>query len=391
MSNGSSVAVSNRQRMARLLEERMNRTYSSLSELQELEPDTSLVKTFLVEAHNGGSEDLAAAEEALESTFTAIDHPFVSDLRITPADESGLATVEVHWKNEHVAVFADFSNPRFWLLHSTSSSTSLSWLLHRLVGVDTELDSAWIPAQMLESLTELGPFRGLSLDYDRRKVPDVDFKSPDAPAEMLKMQLWGSKAGEVLRLLRQEGGFARETTLSKVKIKYWLEGDEDAFTLDDVKYNGKITARGTSFQSHITLTSRLYDRYRNAIHTLEDEYSLGWDDDEPQRYSGEAIYVNFSSPIENLGEFCGAVFGSKEPFRLWGVPREVSPDFYSVRAVDLHANTSLDFEISPEWMRVYLRKGACGNSILRLFTNLQHYYDGQVQLSNAADNAIIEF
>ena len=31
-------------------------------------------------------------------------------------------------------------------------------------------------------------------------------------------------------------------------------------------------------------------------------------------------------------------------------------------------------------MRVYLLDGSCGNTIARLYTNLQHYYDSQVTI-----------
>jgi hypothetical protein len=41
----------------------------------------------------------------------------------------------------------------------------------------------------------------------------------------------------------------------------------------------------------------------------------------------------------------------------------------------------ITFEITPEFMRVYLPDGSCGNTIIRLYTNLQHYYDSLVVLA----------
>lgn len=32
-------------------------------------------------------------------------------------------------------------------------------------------------------------------------------------------------------------------------------------------------------------------------------------------------------------------------------------------------------------MRIYLPENSCGNTILRLYTNLQHYFDSNVKLN----------
>jgi len=60
-------------------------------------------------------------------------------------------------------------------------------ILRRVIANDYHLDSAWLPMQLLERVADMGSFRGLHLDYDRREVPDVEFDVPDAPVEYLKM------------------------------------------------------------------------------------------------------------------------------------------------------------------------------------------------------------
>jgi hypothetical protein len=373
--------------MARLLEERMNRTYSSLSDLQELERDTSLVKTFLVEGHSSSDSHDSAALTAIERAFENIEHRFLSKVRITPAEEAGLTTVEAQWKREHVSIFFDHSHPRWWMLHSTSSSNSLGWLLGRIIGIDTRVDNVWIPSGFLEQISKRGSFRGLSLDFDRRGLPDDSFDEAEQPTEMLKMQLWGSKAGEVLQLLRREG-FAQETTLAKIKLKYYLNGDPDLFALDDLKFDGKITARGTSFQSHIAIASQLYDRYRDAVERLERDVALRYrDSDDVDRSKGFAIYLAFSRKIGNVEGFAEALLGAKEPFRLWGIPRRLGKNFFAADAVDLHAGGRIGLELRPNSLGVFLPEGVCGNTIMRLYTNLQHHFDAQVRLTRGGDDA----
>ena len=71
------------------------------------------------------------------------------------------------------------------------------------------------------------------------------------------MQLWGNKSADVFNVLRAHGAFPHETTLSKVKIKFSLDGEQNGnFSLDDIKYDGKITtARNFIPKSYIVNNS----------------------------------------------------------------------------------------------------------------------------------------
>lgn len=387
------MIVRDRQQMAQLLSERMTRTYTTLSERQELEPDTSLVKTYLLESHLTESAEPEESFALAETVFAGRRFGRMPHLQIHRADEPTLITIETRLRNEHVIMYLDYTNPRYWFLHSMGSSQAMDWLIERLVAASPELDRAWIPADLLERVSSMGSFRGLSLDYDRRVIPDVDFQSSEAPVEFLKMQLWGNKAEDILRILREEEAFPHETTLAKVKVKFWLNGEMDGeFSLDDIKYDGKVTARGTSFQSHVALISDVYEAYARQIVRLEEDYALSVSETEG-RLSLTGAPVNFllDRPISNLEVFCDSVFSSTEPFRLWGIPTRLAGEFYRVQAVDLHVGTPLQFEIAPSFMRVYLRQGSCGNSLLRLYTNLQHHYDSLIRAEDGDGGRIFEF
>src|SRR5439155_3391726 len=129
----------------------------------------------------------------------------------------------------------DASNPRFWLIHSTAKSTEVDPIIQKLVNNTNEFDNVWLPIQLLTRIAGFGTLRGLGLDYDRRAVPDVDFEAPAAPVQFLKIQLWGNRAGDVLRILKQQDAFPDATTLSKVKVKYFLYRADEAFCIADIK------------------------------------------------------------------------------------------------------------------------------------------------------------
>lgn len=370
-----------RQQMAQFLEERMAGTYSSLEKDQELEPEISLVKSYLVEASLPESAKPNEAFKALKEVASALDSSRKSKVEVHRAKEPTLATLETQIKQEHVFAYIDFTNSRYWVVHSMASSTSSDTLLDRIIGLDLSVDRAWLPADMLETIARLGSLRGLGLDYDRREIPDVDFEDPTTPVEFLKMQLWGNKASSILRILREENAFPHETTLSKVKIKFTGSSESsDKFALCDVKYDGKLTARGTSFSSHIALLSDVTRTYSANIRKIEQDFAIRPSiTDKGLRVDGLPITFNFEKPIAKLDIFCDRVFSASDPFRLWGVPVPAGANAFRVEAVDLHVGSPILFELTREFIRMYLPKGSCGNTVLRFYTNLQHCYDSLVK------------
>ena len=104
----------------------------------------------------------------------------------------------------------------------------------------------------------------------------------------------------------------------------------------------------------------------------------------------EFRFVFFSFQMSLYYLFCEKVFSCGEPFRLWGVPIRVAEDFYRVEGFDLHIGNPIQFEIAPEFIRVYMPTGSCGNSVVRLYTNLQHHYDALIQAEDGNGRCVFE-
>ena len=68
------------------------------------------------------------------------------------------------------------------------------------------------------------------------------------------------------------------------------------------------------------------------------------------------------------------VFSAARPFRLWGLESKLEDGYFSVAGVDLHTGSPMNFEITGDFMRVYLSAESRGSAVLRLLTNLQLYY-----------------
>lgn len=387
------MPATTRTEMAAHLEEVMSHAWTELEDRQRLEAGTSLLKTYLLEVHSSRRARHQDLLRLLQTAFSTDVLGARSQTRVHETDEEFFFRVEAQWAANNAEYYVDANDHRFWVLHSISNSLKADNILRRVIANDSHFDSAWLPMQLLERVTDMGAFRGLHLDYDRREVPDVEFDVPEAPVEYLKMQLWGNRARRVLELLRQPDAFANATTLSKVKIKHWLNQaeDEDSFSLDEVKWDGKITARGTSFQSHLNLVNSIYTSYAARVRVFEDKFSLRFGrvnrtNRNRTTLSGEPLSITFSRPLPDLEKFLNSVFSGAEPFRLWGTPVSLGTNYFRVTALDLHVTNRINFEVAPDFMRVYLPDGSCGNTVVRLYTNLQHYYDSQVLLSAGGES-----
>ena len=53
-----------------------------------------------------------------------------------------------------------------------------------------------------------------------------------------------------------------------------------------------------------------------------------------------------------------------------------------LEAVDLHVGGLLRVDVGEQWLRVYLPQGGCGNSVVRLVSNLQHRFDASLTFAD---------
>lgn len=355
----------------------MNSTDSQIRDRQRLEPESWLVKTYMVEAHAGGDgahDDVLCLLRAACGQDRTV---FRAGAEVMETEEQLLFELVVNTRHGKVHIHVDASDPRFWLAHSMDRSAAVDWCIGRLKTSMPEIDTAWLPAGMLEWATGKGPFQGLGLHFDRGKPKNG---SDEAAVTSLKMQLWGDRAMDVLRVLRAEGAFPHETTLSKVTVQHCAGSDDAEFSIDHIKYNGKTTARGTSFRAHLYLVNELYARYQSALHSIESSSRMGFGCREGRwRVEGSPVVLRFGKPVEDIGALCQRMFSCGPPFRLWGVPISLSQGYITVSAVDLHVGHPLDFEITSDFLRVYLHQESCGNTVARLLTNVQHTVDARAE------------
>jgi hypothetical protein len=407
------ASVKNRQEMASRLEHFMTSSYDELKEELRLERNHSLLKTYLIEAHS-------ATTATHDQLFQIISKAFVQSGRkksptalvVAETEEADLFTVAGNTRTGILSLFIDTTDPRFWMVHAISKSDTSDHAINGILEGSSALDSAWMPIELLKDFMTLGESRGLGLDFDRRFIDHVPKRrSSSEPLgarqagvereknpvdlgdhlEYAKLQLWGSGADRILAALAG-ANLNHSTTLSKVRLRNENEEDVEQFALTDVKFDGKVTGRGSSFDTYNNVVLSVRNKYSTVIRDTEDIHQLRWEDGPAPIRKGRPFILNLGeSGVSNLEHFCARVFSGTDPFRLIALPVRRNANFYTASAIDLHVNQKIDFEITRKFMIAYLPAHACGNTLLRLYTNLQHYFSSDVKAVDGSGKSIFNF
>ena len=376
------------------LDSQMQSAYRSLRGLKRLESETTLIKSYIFEVDvpkrmDAGYSVLKEKAEFVEHIFSLTDGQ-PSHTVVTEKGEEGFFEVRLpghptkHQRSDAILYLDTATDERFWLAYSVSNANTLNWWLASVLQARTEFDFVWLWPKFLETIQQRGEPRGFGLHYDFRKFEE----GSDEKTTYLKMQLWGGReTDDLYRTLRTDDRFRDKTVLSKVRLKEWGENPrEDAFALQDIKYTGKFTSRGTDFSTHLGTLSHVRSEYKKAILSIEESYALKWREGEAGGVVLEGYAINFfpsgfSLPVDTLSK---VLLNGRGPFRLMGFVTRVSDSFVVAEVVDLHSGGEFSMEICPDFLTIYLPEYSCGNTVARLYTNLQHYFS--MQFTVEADN-----
>jgi len=392
--------IDTRRELFDYLEQQMNRSYRQVLDTGVLLSDRPFLKSFIFEfdwdpANLGKSEVEYLQESLTIPSGNASRHSSPPSIKET--DEAGFFQVQWHWRRGRPTLLyldtASDPQRRFWLGYSLTDATDLNVVVERLAQRVPAFDRAWLWPSFLEATQDRGEFRGIGLDYDYRR-----FENKEGVADStnyFKVQIWGGPGTrEILKFIGDHRDFRGRTVLAKVRMKYWDDCDErDRFALEDIKYNGKFLSRGTSFNSHQALLSETRNLYADKIRSIESQHIIrAVDEAGGGLVDGDPVFFEFTGhPIENLDAFCEVVFSGHMPFRLWGTPREIPgrDEGRAVSAVDLHTGSKLFFEVYHDIVCMYLYPGACGNTVARFFTNLQHTFSRLVAAKDNEDQDVL--
>ena len=322
------------------------------------------LKTYVMESNDGLEKIMAA--NTVKPSLQPTNLPEVSILRL-------------EYENRSATFYLDTTDARFLLLYTNDLAVTTDRLYDRLVSsTSNRFDRVWLPTEVLGVISHLSGnlFRGFGLKFDDLFAVG---RPEDQPIHELKMSVAGLSSADALDALKTKEGLRRTLSYSKVTVR---RGDRAGFVTDEVGYRGRlITKSGDSIDDHVSLVEVVRKVYRGLIEEIE-RSSIGTRTvEERTLIEGQAFDLVLDRKIEELDTFVDRLLDSTAPFRLWGLKNKVFKNMRQVVAVDLHTGDSLDLEVTSSSVRVYLPKGACGNTILRMYVNLQHSFDSAIRLN----------
>ncbi|QSG09600.1 Uncharacterized protein HSR122_2219 [Halapricum desulfuricans] len=351
--------------MHRVFEDRLQNVHSDLLEDTRLDVGRNMLKTALIETNISPA---AFREKPVLEEVIKI--------------EEELLMVKTKNREGEGWLFVDVYDDRLWSIYSLTPSTFFKIAISDLLNSDGGgLDRLWLPSGHIEEIGDMGKFEGVKMSFEAENIFPEEFLEDNDGLRFTDLNISGSgrNSRDLYNILRQTEEVADYISLTRVQIRRERDGH---FIRERVTNDGKFTTRGgDSIRLHLSTVEEIKARYEQLLTRVENHHRINaTESDHGARASGGPVVIEFSHPIKDVERFLSHIVNSKEPFRLTGHIRQVNENACKVDAVDGHNGDRLTLEVADEWLRVYLHGDACGNTALRLFSNLQHYYDPAAEL-----------
>lgn len=349
-------------------EEKMNKSYKEYKSTNKSAYENTLLKSYILEAHipdgsnNFYDNSYLKLKEIIEKKSKSI--------KVIQTKDDCIISI----KDQQLELFIEFYDKRFWYIHTMSKSTNsdnfIKILLH-----DCCFDRFWIPSKMFRRFLEKSNVYGMNVKFQDSFTEDKFFTDEQ---QEFTFKATKGEVNELLDLFSSSPIFKNKIAINKLSILG--NHTADKFIIDDIKHDGKVTARGNSIDYHVKNLASITQDYKKVITYMESKMSLHFDD---SGLKGVPIEILLTRKNIDLTKLVKLIFSPGSVFKLWGIPEWINDGYVRVQAVDLHTGNKgnrLNFELTCVFIRVYLPDGTCGNSVMRLITNLNCYVDALTEV-----------
>lgn len=361
----TSKPFTSRSEIHEVFERRLQRTHSNLLEKTRLEIGQNMLKTALIESNISPAE--FQEKPVITQTFE-IDDEFLM-VQAKNNEEEGWLFVDVH-------------DNRFWSVYSLATADFFNAAIDNLINsAGGGLDRLWMPSGHVEKIGKMGTFEGVKMNFEAESIFPEEFLENNEYLRFTDLNITGSgrNSRDLYNILQQTEEVADYISLTRVQIRRDSDGN---FVRERVTNDGRFTTRGgDSIRLHLSTVEEIKARYEQLLDRIETYHRItATEREHGARAQGGPVIIRFSHPVPDVKELISHIVNAQNPFRLTGHIRTVGNNACKVDAVDGHNGDRLTLEVSETWIRLYLHGDACGNTALRLFSNLQHYYDPAAEL-----------
>ena len=276
-----------------------------------------------------------------------------------------------------VHYYLDRTDQRFLVLHTNDHVEDTDPIIRKIITSDRhQFDSAWLHTDMLKHIAR--NFGNRPLGYGIR-YEDI-FNRNDSPVDPrtdLKIDVSGAISNKVIELIRDNDDIRSMLGYERVSINRGTNSDA---VLESLDYSGRFRlVKGDSIDEHVSLIEHVTGKYRKTIEDIEGMRVRAEEKEGRVVIEGNSFTFEFERRIEDWDRFLPRIFNAREPFRIWGLRSDVEDGVQRFLCIDMHTGDQLNMEVGGDAIRVYLLDSACGNVVLRLYTNLQRYVDANMR------------
>jgi len=361
--------------------EMMNDVYESRLEEKKQNFGQNMIKSYLVEGHV--NKDLDCHEHETQKTAHDDFNRFFKEnikkldynLNIFDTEEEHFFKLEI----EDVVFYLDaVKDQRFWMIHTPYKTEDVDKRINKFIDSFSHFDKIWLTNNLMNNTQKYTTWNSISLKHDEPSKIEEEQQEQ----ENISFKIGRASQSKILKLmdmLDQSEDFRYSTGICRLSVKVHSKYS-DRPVIDDIKYDGKFSTRGSDFNDHLWLINKIYSNYKEQVINVEDNFSLSYN---KKRLEGLPINIKFSRRDLDVHFLIKYIFSGTNPFKLWGFPKELSKGYYKILGLDLHKGNlgnKINFEMTSEFIRIYLPKGNCGNTIARLISNIQRHIDSKIKV-----------
>ncbi|MBF8436543.1 hypothetical protein I0Q91_05605 [Halanaerobiaceae bacterium Z-7014] len=360
----------------------MNNVYVNRRDKKEQNYNQNLIKTYLVEGHINKINE--PSHDDFLKFFAEKNKKIEHKLEMKPTNDEYLFKLNYN----DIEFFLDAANDkRFFLLHTSEKSADTDKVISQMISRVSSLDNIWLTKKLMQFTKKYSYWRSISLNHNDISIESKDSELGEEKDNVnIKVDSGEAKIKSLIEMLNDNKDFSYLTGISHLSLL--IKEDDNSRILDDLRYDGKFSTRGDSFNKHLWLVNKIYDNYKKRVYNIEENYTIGLSN---TKFSGLPINIEFSRKDLKLDFIIKVIFSNKKPFKLWGYPEKINDDYYKVHAIDLHSGNQgnkMTFEITKDFITLYLSKNNCGNTVARLICNIQQYLDSEIKVWGGDDNEL---
>ena len=323
------------------------------------------LKTYMIESRDGVPGKFSIGSTKCKTSETGLDG--IKILRV-----GGSRPVEF---------YLDINDGRFLFLHTNYNTKDTNRVIEQLVNAfEHTFDRTWLYSGLLKKIPDACRCKssGFGIKYSNYLSRDIGSDPDD-----MSLDVGGSLAEKIRGWMAAEAGVKNALAYDVIKISRGSDASPEEHIRVNVHKTGHLAVKsGRSIKEYLDIIKTISEMYAAAINDIE-KCRIGVAAD--GTFTGHAINFTFPNGIANMGLFVDRMFCGARPFKMWGIKKKISDDYYTIEGVDLHTGARVNFEISSDMMRAYLYSRCGGGTILRLLANLQMQYDSDTHCRELDD------